>query len=89
MKKYKLWTCTNVCVKPVQNGKSSFCILVSDKNTHDLATYIYTSLDMVVQSAHHPVLILVAAKETCHLPRNICDYITTVAKTFCMIHNKF
>ena len=44
---------------------------------------------MVVQSAHHPVLILVAAKETCHLPRNICDYITTVAKTFCMIHNKF
>ena len=29
------------CVKPVQNGKNiSFCILVSDKNTHDLAIYV-------------------------------------------------
>ena len=39
-KKYKLYACTNVCVKPVQNEKNiSFCILVSDKNIHDLATY--------------------------------------------------
>ena len=41
-KKYKLCTCT---CKPVQNGKNiSFCILVSDKNTHDLATYIHLSI---------------------------------------------
>ena len=47
---------------------------------------------MVVQSAHHPVLILEAAKKTCHLPRNIFDNITTVTKKVCrlgMIHNKF
>ena len=38
------YTCTNVYVKPVQNGTNiSFCILVSDKNTHDLATYIHLS----------------------------------------------
>ena len=47
---------------------------------------------MVVQSTHQPVLILEAAKKTYHLPRNICDNITTVTKKFCclgMIHNKF
>ena len=37
---------------------------------------------MVVQSAHHSVLILEAAKITFHLPRNICDNITTVTKKF-------
>ena len=48
-KKYELCTCTNVCVKPVQNGKNiSFCILVSDKKAHDLAT----SLDMMYISRH-------------------------------------
>ena len=47
---------------------------------------------MVVQSAHHPVLILEATKKTCHLPRNICDNIATVTKKVFhlgMIHNKF
>ena len=47
---------------------------------------------MVVQSAHHPVLILEPAKKTRHLPRNIYDNITTVTKKACrlaMIHNKF
>ena len=47
---------------------------------------------MVVQSTHHPVLMLEAAKKTCHLLRNICDNITTVTKKVChlgMIHNKF
>ena len=47
---------------------------------------------MVVQSAHHPVLILEAAKKTCHLPRNTYDNITTVTKKICrlgLIHNKF
>ena len=47
---------------------------------------------MVVQSTPHPVLILEAAKKTRHLPRNICDNITTATKNVCclgMIHNKF
>ena len=47
---------------------------------------------MVVQSAHHPVLISEAAEKTYHLPRNIYDNITTVTKKACclgMIHNKF
>ena len=47
---------------------------------------------MVVQSAHHPVLISKADKKTCHLPRSICENITTVTKTvrrLGMIHNKF
>ena len=47
---------------------------------------------MVGQSTHHPVLILEAAKMTCHLPRNIFDNIITVTKKVCrlgMIHNKF
>ena len=47
---------------------------------------------MVVQNAHHTVLILEATKTTCHLPRNTCDNITTVTKKVCrlgMIHNKF
>ena len=47
---------------------------------------------MVVQSAYHPILILEAAKKTCHLPRNISDNITTVTKKVCrlgMIHKKF
>ena len=47
---------------------------------------------MVVQSAPHPVLILAAAKKSCHLPRNIYGNITTVTKKVCclgMIHKKF
>ena len=47
---------------------------------------------MVVQSTHQPVLILEASIKTCHLPRNICDNITTVTKNVCrigMIRNKF
>ena len=33
----KIDTCTNACVKPVQNGKMEvFGIWVSDKNTYDL-----------------------------------------------------
>ena len=35
---------------------------------------------MIVQSTHHPVLILETTKRTCHLPRNICDNITAVTK---------
>ena len=35
---------------------------------------------MIVQTTHNPVLILESAKKTCHLPRNICDNITTVTK---------
>ena len=35
---------------------------------------------MVVQSVHHSVLILEATKKTCHLPKTICDNITTVTK---------
>ena len=52
----------------------------------------YTSFDMVVQSTHHPQLVLEAARKMCHLPRNICDNITTVTKNVCclgMIRNKF
>ena len=47
---------------------------------------------MVVQSTHHPVLILETTKRTCHLPRNICDIITTVTKKnfrLGMIHDRF
>ena len=47
---------------------------------------------MVVQSTHHLVLILEAAKKTCRLPRNIYENITTATKNVCrlgMIHNKF
>ena len=47
---------------------------------------------MVVQSSQHPILILEASKRTCHLPKNICDNITTVTKKICrlgMIRNKF
>ena len=40
---------------------------------------------MIVQSTHHPVLILEAAKKTCHLPRNICDNMTTVPKNVCCL----
>ena len=55
VKKYKLCTCMNVCVKPVQNGKNiSFCISVLDKNTNDLATYIlhYIHLSIWLFKAH-------------------------------------
>ena len=47
---------------------------------------------MAVQSTHHPVLILEVSKRMCHLPKNICDNITTVTKKVCllgMIRNKF
>ena len=47
---------------------------------------------MVAQSTHHPGLILESAKNTCHLPRDICDNITTETKKICwldMIYNKF
>ena len=40
---------------------------------------------MIVQSTHHRVLILEAAKKMCHLPRNICDNITTVSKKVCRL----
>ena len=46
---------------------------------------------MIVQTTRHPVLILEAAKKTCHLPRNICDNIKAVTKIIChlgIIHNK-
>ena len=47
---------------------------------------------MIAQTTRHPVLILEAAKKTCHLPRNICDNITAVTKKNCRLgitHNKF
>ena len=37
---------------------------------------------MAAQSTHYPALVLEAAKKTCHLPRNVCDNITTVTKKF-------
>ena len=40
---------------------------------------------MVVQSAHHPILISEAAEKTYHLPRNIFDNITTVTKKACRL----
>ena len=46
---------------------------------------------MAVQNTHQPVLILEAAKETCHLSRNICGNIAIVTKNVCclgMIRNK-
>ena len=49
-------------------------------------------LSEYVQSTHHPVLILQAAKKTCHLLRNICDNIAAVTNKMCrlaMIHTKF
>ena len=55
-------------------------ILVFDKNTHDLATYIYTPLDKIVRSTYHPVLILKATKKTYHLARHICDNMTALTK---------
>ena len=49
-------------------------------------------LSEYVQSTHRPVLILQAAKKTCHLLRNICDDIAAVTNKMCrlaMIHTKF
>ena len=49
-------------------------------------------LSEYVQSTHRPVLILQAAKKTCHLLRNICDNIAAVTNKICrlaMIHTKF
>ena len=68
-----------MCKTCAKSKKCKFLFLVSDKNTHDLATYIHFSI-CLFRAPHHPVLILEAAKKTCHLPRNICDNITTATE---------
>ena len=81
------WLC-NTCT----NRKKYKFLYFGFRKKYTRFSYVCTSLDMVAQSTHHPVLILKPAKKACRLPRNVCDNITTVTKKVCrlgMIRNNF
>ena len=57
----------------------SFCILVSDKSKHDLATYIHLSKWWFKAYTNINSASLWKPKKTSHLPRNICDNCDNIA----------